>query len=165
MLHLFPHWNWKGKEGEVIPVLCYTNCDTVELFLNGKSFGVQGYWFPRSGMEEQLQQLPGSERGAPHHGGPALGLDGAYQPGTLKAVGTKDGKVVATQEISTTGETACSRPLRWTARPSRPTAGTWLTSPSRSWTPRAGWCRSRTMRSPSRSRARARSSVWTTETR
>ena len=49
MIHLFPHWNWKGKEGEVIPVLCYTNCDTVELFVNGKSLGVQGYWFPRVG--------------------------------------------------------------------------------------------------------------------
>ena len=47
MMHLFPHWNWKGKEGEFVPVLCYTNCDTVELFLNGKSLGVQGYWFPR----------------------------------------------------------------------------------------------------------------------
>jgi len=34
MLHLFPHWNWKGKEGQFIPVTCYTNCDTVELFVN-----------------------------------------------------------------------------------------------------------------------------------
>lgn len=42
MLHIFPHWNWPGKEGEFIPVMCYTNCDTVELFLNGKSLGVQG---------------------------------------------------------------------------------------------------------------------------
>jgi len=51
MLHLSPHWNWKGKEGQVIPVTCYTNCDTVELFLNGKSLGVKGYEFPRLGME------------------------------------------------------------------------------------------------------------------
>ena len=29
MLHLFPHWNWKGREGQFIPVTCYTNCDTV----------------------------------------------------------------------------------------------------------------------------------------
>ena len=35
MMHLFPHWNWKGKKAQVIPVTCYTNCDTVELFLNG----------------------------------------------------------------------------------------------------------------------------------
>lgn len=33
MIHLAPHWNWQGKEGKVIPVLAYTNCDTVELFL------------------------------------------------------------------------------------------------------------------------------------
>jgi beta-galactosidase len=37
VLHLLPHWNWKGKEGKVIPVLCYTNCDSVELFVNGVS--------------------------------------------------------------------------------------------------------------------------------
>ncbi|HKO20274.1 MAG TPA: glycoside hydrolase family 2 TIM barrel-domain containing protein, partial [Acidobacteriaceae bacterium] len=36
VLHLLPHWNWAGREGEVISVVCYTNCDTVELFLNGK---------------------------------------------------------------------------------------------------------------------------------
>jgi len=50
--------DWKGREGEVIPVICYTNCDTVELFLNGRSFGVQGYWFPRSGMMEQYDKYP-----------------------------------------------------------------------------------------------------------
>jgi beta-galactosidase len=62
MVHLLPHWNWKGREGEVIPVICYTNCDTVELFLNGKSFGVQGYWFPRSGMMEQYDKYPARNR-------------------------------------------------------------------------------------------------------
>ena len=31
MVHLFPHWNWKGREGQFIPVTCYTNCETVEL--------------------------------------------------------------------------------------------------------------------------------------
>ena len=64
MVHLFPHWNWKGKEGEVIPVLCYTNCDTVELFVNGKSFGVQGYWFPRVGYWP-AQRRAGSTSRAP----------------------------------------------------------------------------------------------------
>ena len=49
MLHLFPHWNWRGKEGQVIPVVCYTSCDTVELFLNGKSFGLKSLEFPRQG--------------------------------------------------------------------------------------------------------------------
>ena len=46
MVHVFPHWNWKGHEGQILPVTCYTNCDTVELFVNGKSWGVKGYEFP-----------------------------------------------------------------------------------------------------------------------
>ena len=65
VLHLFPHWNWKGKEGKVIPVLCYTNCDTVELFVNGKSFGVQGYWFPRMGYWPRRAEGTGATRRAP----------------------------------------------------------------------------------------------------
>jgi beta-galactosidase len=51
VLHLSPHWNLAGSEGEIIPVICFTNCDTVELFLNGKSLGVEGYMFPETGME------------------------------------------------------------------------------------------------------------------
>jgi Domain of unknown function (DUF4982) len=39
VLHIFPHWNWAGREGKNITVSCFTNCDTVELFLNGKSLG------------------------------------------------------------------------------------------------------------------------------
>lgn len=41
VLHLLPHWNWKGREGEVIPVHCYTNFNKAELFLNGKSLGIR----------------------------------------------------------------------------------------------------------------------------
>jgi beta-galactosidase len=51
MLHLFPHWKWKGKEGQIVTVTCFTNCENVELFLNGKSYGVKGYVFPRRGQE------------------------------------------------------------------------------------------------------------------
>ena len=39
VVHIFPHWNWPGKEGNTIKVHCYTNCEEVELFLNGKSIG------------------------------------------------------------------------------------------------------------------------------
>jgi len=39
VLHLLPHWNWEGKEGDTIPVFCYTNYPKVELFVNGKSLG------------------------------------------------------------------------------------------------------------------------------
>ena len=39
LVHLFPHWNWPGIEGKPIKVSAYTNCEEVELFLNGKSIG------------------------------------------------------------------------------------------------------------------------------
>jgi beta-galactosidase len=39
VLHLLPHWNWSGKEGETISIWAYSNCDEVELFLNKKSSG------------------------------------------------------------------------------------------------------------------------------
>jgi beta-galactosidase len=105
MVHVFPHWNWKGKEGDVIPVLCYTNCDTVELFVNGKSFGAQGYWFPRVGYWPRQE---GGGRSTVPRTTSDLHLTWTvpYQPGTLKAVGTKDGKVVVTEEIVTTGTPA-----------------------------------------------------------
>lgn len=104
MLHLFPHWNWQGKEGEFIPILCYTNCDTVELFLNGKSLGVQGYWFPRSGMRENYGTSPVRNNAPRTTSDLHLAWTVPYQPGTLKVVGIKDGKIVATEEITTTGE-------------------------------------------------------------
>ena len=43
MVHILPHWTHTGKEGVKIPVVVYTNCDKVELFLNGKSLGEQNY--------------------------------------------------------------------------------------------------------------------------
>ena len=39
MVHLLPHWNWQGLEGEIISVWAYTNCEELELFLNGESLG------------------------------------------------------------------------------------------------------------------------------
>ena len=41
VLHLFPHWNWEGMEGKEIAVWVYSNLDSVELFLNGKSLGAK----------------------------------------------------------------------------------------------------------------------------
>ncbi len=106
MLHLFPHWNWKGKEGEFIPVLCYTNCDTVELFLNGRPLGVQGYWFPRAGMELTYGNYPARARVPRTTADLHLTWTVPYAPGTLKAVGVKDGKVAAEVEVATAGEPA-----------------------------------------------------------
>jgi beta-galactosidase len=41
VLHLFPHWNWSGREGQTIQVWCFSNLDRVELLLNGKSLGTK----------------------------------------------------------------------------------------------------------------------------
>jgi hypothetical protein len=40
-VHILPHWNWAGHEGEPVPVFVYTNGDSAELFVNGKSQGVR----------------------------------------------------------------------------------------------------------------------------
>jgi beta-galactosidase len=109
VLHLFPHWNWKGQEGQFIPVTCYTNCDTVELFLNGKSVGAKGYAFPRYGMEDRYGNTGARARVPRTTNDLHLEWDVPYEPGTLKAVGTKDGKVVGTVEVSTTGEPSAVR--------------------------------------------------------
>ncbi len=71
MVHILPHWTHPGKEGVSIPVVVYTNCEAVELFLNGKSLGEEPY------RDEQLVWM------AP------------YQPGTVRAVARRKGKQVA----------------------------------------------------------------------
>ena len=43
MVHVLPHWTWPGFEGKPIPVRVFTNADTVELFLNGKSLGSKNF--------------------------------------------------------------------------------------------------------------------------
>jgi beta-galactosidase len=106
MLHLFPHWNWRGREGRFIPVTCYTNCDTVELFLNGKSVGMRGYAFPRLGMEGRYGNYPARSRVLRTTADLHLSWDLPYEPGTLKAVGVKDGRIALTVEVSTTGDPA-----------------------------------------------------------
>jgi len=104
VLHLSPHWNWKGHEGTIISVICYTNCDTVELFVNGKSWGVKGYAFPRPGMEKRYGNYPARAEVLQSTGDLHLSWDVPYEAGTLKAVGVKDGSVVSLAEVSTTGE-------------------------------------------------------------
>lgn len=106
VLHLFPHWNWKGREGQVIPVMCFTNCQTVELFLNGRSFGAKGYAFPRLGMEKSYGTYPAAAMAPRTTADLHLSWDVPYEPGMLKAVGMKDGQVVSTLELSTTGAPA-----------------------------------------------------------
>ena len=82
VLHLLPHWNWEGREGEVTPVHVYTNCDEVELFVNGESKGI----LERADKQYRLRWD-----------------DVVYQPGKIEAVGWKDGKKAATRTIRTAG--------------------------------------------------------------
>lgn len=107
MVHLFPHWNWTGNEGKVIPVIAYTNCDTVELFLNGKSFGKKSYVFPQQGHSKSWN---GYSRPyiPPTTSDLHLSWDIPYEPGTLKVVGRKDG-VVIMEEVRTTSVPAAIR--------------------------------------------------------
>jgi beta-galactosidase len=85
VVHLLPHWNWEQFAGKNIPVWCFTNADSVELFLNDKSLG---------------------EKGAADRNGMHFEWSVPYAPGVLKAVGKKDGKIIATDEIHTAGKPA-----------------------------------------------------------
>lgn len=118
MIHIFPHWNWEGREGQIMPVLCYTNCEAVELFLNGKSYGEKRLEFPRQGNSKawNLYDRPlVNGTTADLH----LAWDVPYEPGSLKMVGKRAGEVVYTKEVVTTGRPAA---VRLTA--DRHTAGT-----------------------------------------
>ncbi|WP_331057629.1 beta-galactosidase GalA [Hymenobacter sp.] len=81
VLHLLPHWNWPGREGQPIDVWAYSNCDEVELFLNKKSLGKQA--MPKNSHLEWKV---------------------SYAPGTLEAVGYRNGKKIATDVVRTTAE-------------------------------------------------------------
>jgi beta-galactosidase len=78
VIHISPHWNWKGKEGKPIDVWVNSNADNVELFLNGKSLGKKD--MPRN---KHLQWSVN------------------YEPGTLEAIGYRNGKKITTK-IETT---------------------------------------------------------------
>ena len=106
VLHLFPHWNWPGREGQIIPVMCYTNCDTVELIVNGKSFGTKGYEFPQQGMFEDYGHYPPRARVLRTTSDLHLSWDVPYEAGTIQAIGMRNGKTVAREQIVTTGEPA-----------------------------------------------------------
>lgn len=103
MIHLAPHWNWQGREGQVMQVMAYTNCDSVELFLNDKSFGIKSLQFPRpgnSGAWNRYDVPPVYTSTSDLH----LVWDVPYAQGVLKAVGKRGGKIVFTKEIKTSGK-------------------------------------------------------------
>jgi len=83
VLHLLPHWNWEA--GKTVNVWAYYNhADEVELFLNGKSLGKKS----KQGDDLHINWMV------------------PFEPGTLKAVSYKAGKVVKTTEIHTAGKAA-----------------------------------------------------------
>lgn len=79
VLHIFPHWNLQGHEGETVEVWAYSNCDEVELIVNGKKLGRQT--MPKNGH---------------------LKWQAVYQPGKVVAIGYKNGKRMLTQQVETT---------------------------------------------------------------
>jgi len=97
MVHVLPHWNWEGMEGKTIPVFSYTNCDSAELFVNGKSYGkkVKG-----KDLTEFVAEYHDFEKGI-FKSKYRLSWDVPYTPGSIKVVGYKDGKAVAEKEIKT----------------------------------------------------------------
>ena len=83
VMHIMPHWNWKGNEGKNIKVTIYSNAEEVELVLNKKSLG-------KKTMEKNGH----------------LEWEVAYQPGTLVARGFVKGKLTVLEQIETTGTPA-----------------------------------------------------------
>ncbi|GAA0069815.1 hypothetical protein UT300003_13380 [Clostridium sardiniense] len=96
MVHLLPHWNW--KDGENVQVWAYSNADTVELFLNGKSLGERKFEKKTTNYGESYLE---TKDGKLH-----LRWDVPFKAGTLKAVAKKNGVVVAEEEIKTAGQAA-----------------------------------------------------------
>lgn len=89
-LHILPHWNWKGREGEITPVFVYTNYNSAELFINGKSQGIQTKTKDGATKQERYR---------------LMWMDVTYEPGTVKVVAYDDnGKAVAEEEIHTAGK-------------------------------------------------------------
>lgn len=80
VLHVFPHWNFPGREGEKLDVHCYSNLDEIEIFVNGRSYGrkvMQKNWY--LSWENVV-----------------------YEPGELMAKGYKDGVEIIVKKVKTT---------------------------------------------------------------
>ena len=87
-LHILPHWNWEGHEGEKVPVFVYTNYSSAELFVNGKSYGKQ---------TKNNQTVENRYRLMWH--------DVVYEPGEVKVIAyDRNGKATAEKVIRTAGK-------------------------------------------------------------
>ncbi|WP_139956916.1 beta-galactosidase GalB [Flavicella sediminum] len=97
MIHLLPHWNWKGMEGKTIPVYCYTNCDSAELFVNGKSMGKKVKGKDLTELIVKFMRYEGETFQSKYR----LSWDVPYAAGNIKVVGYKNGKAVQEEQIFT----------------------------------------------------------------
>lgn len=87
-LHILPHWNWKGREGEVTPVFVYTDSPKAELFINGKSQGVRE---KNDSSNMNRYRLMWNET--------------RYEPGEVKAVAyNADGSIAGETVVRTAGK-------------------------------------------------------------
>ncbi len=83
VVHIFPHWNWPGREGKSLSIWCFSNCERIELFVNGVSQGSQSMP-PMKHLQWNVQ----------------------YQPGHIEAKGYTGGILIACHRIETTGKPA-----------------------------------------------------------
>ncbi len=98
-LHILPHWNWKGRAGKNVPVFVYSNYPSVELFVNGKSYGKQHRL-----TAQESQALQGKDSLALQRRYRLIWTDVAYEPGELRAVAyDASGKEVEVKTIHTAG--------------------------------------------------------------
>jgi beta-galactosidase len=97
MVHLLPHWNWEGKEGQTIPVMCYTNADEVELILNGRSLGREKRFSEPWVMPVGPNVSPDKTFSTKYR----LVWQVPYQAGTLRAVAYRENQEVAVDEVRT----------------------------------------------------------------
>lgn len=88
-LHILPHWNWEGHEGQKVPVFVYTNYPSAELFINGKSYGRQTKH--KDGTVENRYRL--------------MWYNTVYEPGEIKVVAyDESNKAVAEKTVRTAGK-------------------------------------------------------------
>ena len=102
-LHILPHWNWEGREGETTPIFVYTNYPSAELFINGKSQGKRYKDLSIKLEEEEKDGNPEDlERQKRYR---LMWMDTKYEAGVVKVVAyDNNGKAVAEKEIRTAGK-------------------------------------------------------------
>ncbi len=100
MIHLMPHWNWEGMEGDIIPVYCYTNCDEAELFVNGESMGRKVKGEDKATILIDFLRYEPKTFDSPYR----LSWDVPYVAGEIKVVGYKDGEQTMEKSIKTAGK-------------------------------------------------------------